>query len=276
METVINVEHVSKKFRLYSDRPLTLKERIVRGGKGDYREFYALKDVSFDIKRGSTVGLIGQNGSGKSTMLKIINRTMFPDEGKVTIKGKVASLIELGAGFHPELSGRENIYTNATIFGFTKEEITERVPDIIRFSELEEFIDNPIRTYSSGMYARLAFAVAIHVDADILLVDEILGVGDMNFQAKCANKIYEMKKSGTTILVVTHDMGTIDRLCDYGIWLDHGRKLDEGQPRYIQNRYLEFMAGEKEERAKTESESKTEASASVKNLKAKEDNEVQT
>ena len=276
METVIYVEHVSKKFRLYSDRPLTLKERIVRGGKGDYREFYALKDVSFDIKRGSTVGLIGQNGSGKSTMLKIINRTMFPDEGKVTIKGKVASLIELGAGFHPELSGRENIYTNATIFGFTKEEITERVPDIIRFSELEEFIDNPIRTYSSGMYARLAFAVAIHVDADILLVDEILGVGDMNFQAKCANKIYEMKKSGTTILVVTHDMGTIDRLCDYGIWLDHGRKLDEGQPRYIQNRYLEFMAGEKEERAKTESESKTEASASVKNLKAKEDNEVQT
>ena len=232
--------------------------------------------MSFDIKRGSTVGLIGQNGSGKSTMLKIINRTMFPDEGKVTIKGKVASLIELGAGFHPELSGRENIYTNATIFGFTKEEITERVPDIIRFSELEEFIDNPIRTYSSGMYARLAFAVAIHVDADILLVDEILGVGDMNFQAKCANKIYEMKKSGTTILVVTHDMGTIDRLCDYGIWLDHGRKLDEGQPRYIQNRYLEFMAGEKEERAKTESESKTEASASVKNLKAKEDNEVQT
>lgn len=252
MESVISVEHVSKKFKLYYDRPLTLKERLLRGGKGDYKEFYALKDVSFDIKKGSTVGLIGQNGSGKSTMLKIINRTMFPDEGKVKIKGKVASLIELGAGFHPELSGRENIYTNATIFGITKEEIEKRIPNIIKFSELEEFIDNPIRTYSSGMYARLAFAVAIHVDADILLVDEILGVGDMNFQAKCANKIYEMRKKGTTILVVTHDMGTIDRLCDYGIWLDHGIKLDEGQPRYIQNRYQEFMAGEQEQRKRLE------------------------
>lgn len=252
MEAVIRAEHVSKKFRLYFDRPLTLKERIVRGGKGDYKEFYALKDVSFEIKKGSTVGLIGQNGSGKSTMLKIINRTMFPDAGKVTIDGKVASLIELGAGFHPELSGRENIYTNATIFGITKEEIEKRIPDIIRFSELEEFIDNPIRTYSSGMYARLAFAVAIHVDADILLVDEILGVGDLNFQAKCANKIYDMKKQGTTILVVTHDMGTIDRLCDYGIWLDHGEKLDEGEPRYIQNRYLQFMAGEQDTRKKLE------------------------
>lgn len=254
METVIKVEHVSKKFRLYYDRPLTLKERIVKGGRGDYKEFYALKDVSFEIKKGSTVGLIGQNGSGKSTMLKMINRTMFPDEGKISIKGKVASLIELGAGFHPELSGRENIYTNATIFGFTREEITARIPEIIKFSELEKFIDNPIRTYSSGMYARLAFAVAIHVDADILLVDEILGVGDMNFQAKCANKIYEMKKKGTTILVVTHDMGTIDRLCDYGIWLDHGIKIDEGQPKYIQNRYMEFMVGEQEARTKEEQE----------------------
>ncbi len=257
MEAVIRAEHVSKKFRLYFDRPLTLKERIVRGGKGDFKEFYALKDVSFEIKKGSTVGLIGQNGSGKSTMLKIINRTMFPDAGMVSIEGKVASLIELGAGFHPELSGRENIYTNATIFGITKEEIEKRIPDIIRFSELEEFIDNPIRTYSSGMYARLAFAVAIHVDADILLVDEILGVGDLNFQAKCANKIYDMKKQGTTILVVTHDMGTIDRLCDYGIWLDHGEKLDEGEPRYIQNRYLEFMAGEQDTRKKLEKDTQS-------------------
>ncbi len=267
MEAVIRAEHVSKKFRLYFDRPLTLKERIVRGGKGDFKEFYALKDVSFEIKKGSTVGLIGQNGSGKSTMLKIINRTMFPDAGRVSIEGKVASLIELGAGFHPELSGRENIYTNATIFGITKEEIEKRIPDIIRFSELEEFIDNPIRTYSSGMYARLAFAVAIHVDADILLVDEILGVGDLNFQAKCANKIYDMKKQGTTILVVTHDMGTIDRLCDYGIWLDHGEKLDEGEPRYIQNRYLEFMAGEQDTRKKLEedAQSKPEEKADAAN-----------
>ena len=271
METVITVDHVSKKFRLYFDRPLTLKERMIKGGKGEYKEFYALKDVSFEIKKGSTVGLIGQNGSGKSTMLKIINRTMFPDEGKISIKGKVASLIELGAGFHPDLSGRENIYTNATIFGITKDEINKRIPDIIRFSELEDFIDHPIRTYSSGMYARLAFAVAIHVDADILLVDEILGVGDMNFQAKCANRIYEMKKSGITILVVTHDMGTIDRLCDYSIWLDHGEKLDEGQPRYIQNRYLEFMSGRQDDRKKVEEGSQLHIAAKTGDRIAMED-----
>lgn len=254
METIIKIENVSKKFKLYYDRPLSLKERVVRGSKGAYKEFYALDNVSFDIKKGSTVGLLGQNGCGKSTLLKIINRTMFPEEGKVTVKGKVASLIELGAGFHPELSGRENIYTNATIFGFTREEIDERIPEIIRFSELEDFIDNPIRTYSSGMYARLGFSVAIHVDADILLVDEILGVGDMNFQAKCANKIYEMRKQGITIVMVSHDMSSIDRLCDYAVWLDHGHKMDEGQPHYILNRYMEFMAGKQEERVKQEVE----------------------
>lgn len=253
MEIVINVENVSKRFRLYYDRPLTLKERVVRGSKGGYKEFYATKNVSFSIKKGSTVGLIGQNGSGKSTMLKMINRTMFPDEGKITIKGKVASLIELGAGFHPELSGRENIYNNASIFGFTREEIEAKIPDIIKFSELEEFIDNPIRTYSSGMYARLAFSVAIHVEAEILLVDEILGVGDLNFQAKCADKIYEMRKNGTTILVVTHDLSTIDRLCDYAVWLDHGKKIAEGEPKEIQNRYLEFMASQQQERKEVES-----------------------
>lgn len=258
MDSIIKVEHVSKKFKLYFDRPLTLKERIVKGSKGAYKEFYALKDVSFEIKRGSTVGLIGQNGSGKSTMLKIINRTMFPDSGKVTINGKVASLIELGAGFHPELSGRENIYTNATIFGFTKDQIDEKIPEIIRFSELEDFIDNPVRTYSSGMYARLAFSVAINVEADVLLVDEILGVGDMNFQAKCADRIYEMRKKGTTIVVVTHDMGTIDRLCDYGIWLDHGIKIDEGEPQYIEDAYLAYMESKKEERKKEENEEKLE------------------
>lgn len=252
MEDIIYVENVSKRFKLYYDRPLTLKERVVRGSKGVYKEFYALTDVSFKVKKGSTVGLIGQNGCGKSTLLKIINRTMFPEKGKVEVRGKVASLIELGAGFHPELSGRENIYTNATVFGITKEEIEKRIPEIIRFSELENFIDNPIRTYSSGMYARLAFSVAIHVDADVLLVDEILGVGDMNFQAKCANKIYEMRKNGTTILLVTHDMGTIDRLCDYAVWLDKGKKIAEGEPKDIQKRYMLFMSGRQEERQKEE------------------------
>ena len=250
---VINVENVSKKFKLYADRPMSLKEKIVkRVKKNTYKEFYALNDVSFKVKKGSTVGLIGKNGSGKSTLLKIINRTMFPDKGKISINGKIASLIELGAGFHPELSGRENIYNNATIFGFTKEEIDKRIPEIIAFSELEEFIDNTLRTYSSGMYARLAFSVAIHIDADILLVDEILGVGDINFQAKCANKIYEMKNNGTTIILVTHDMSTIDRLCDYAIWLEHGKIIADGSTKKIENRYLKFMAEEQEERKKIE------------------------
>ena len=248
MESVIKIENVTKKFRLYSDRPLSIKENM----KNTYKEFYALNDVSFEVKKGSTIGLIGKNGSGKSTLLKMINRTMFPDKGKITINGKIASLIELGAGFHPELSGRENIYNNATIFGFSKEEIDKRLPEIIEFSELEEFIDNTLRTYSSGMYARLAFSVAIHVDADILLVDEILGVGDINFQSKCANKIYEMKRNGTTIILVTHDMSTIDRLCDYAVWLDHGKKIAEGSPKEIQNAYLKYMAEEQEERQKLE------------------------
>ena len=253
MDTVINVDHVSKRFRLYYDRPLSLKERMVRGAKGAYRDFYALKDVSFQIERGGTVGLIGKNGSGKSTLLKLINRTMFPDKGKIHVTGKVASLIELGAGFHPELSGRENIYTNASVFGFRKDEIKERIPDIIRFSELEEFIDNPVRTYSSGMYARLGFSVAIHVDPDILLVDEILGVGDMNFQRKCADRIYEMRKKGVTLIIVSHDMNMMDRLCDYAIWLDQGEKVDEGNAKQIHNRYIEFMAKEQEAQLKAES-----------------------
>ena len=255
-EVAVSVRNVTKKFRLYNDKPKTIKERVLRGGKGYYEDFYALKDVSFEIHKGSTVGLIGQNGCGKSTLLKIINRTLFPNEGEVEIHGRVSSLIELGAGFHPDLSGRENIYTNATIFGLTREEIEKRIPDIIAFSELERFIDNPVRTYSSGMYARLAFSVAIHVDADILLVDEILGVGDMNFQAKCANRIYQMRKSGMTIVIVTHDMGTIDRLCDYAVWLDHGKLVDKGNPQRLQMEYLEFMNGEREARAKEEEEQK--------------------
>jgi len=263
METVIKVDNVSKKFKLFYDRPMSLKEQILRGSKGAYTDFYALKDVSFEIKKGSTVGLIGQNGSGKSTMLKIINRTMFPDTGKVFVKGKVSSLIELGAGFHPELSGRENIYTNATIFGFKKDEIDARLPEIIRFSELENFIDNPIRTYSSGMYARLAFSVAINVDADVLLVDEILGVGDMNFQAKCANRIFEMRKKGTTILMVTHDMGTIDRLCDYAVFLNGGEKIAEGVPKHMEKKYVEFMSDRQEERRKNEEEREAEVEKST-------------
>ena len=275
-DIVIKVENVSKKFKLYTDRPMSLKEKIIKGmKKNTYKEFYALKDVSFKVKKGSTVGLIGKNGSGKSTLLKMINRTMFPDKGKISIEGKIASLIELGAGFHPELSGRENIYNNATIFGFTKEEIDKRIPEIIAFSELEEFIDNALRTYSSGMYARLAFSVAIHIDADILLVDEILGVGDINFQAKCANKIYEMKNNGTTIILVTHDMSTIDRLCDYAVWLEHGKIIADGSPKNIQNKYLKFMAEEQEERKKVELEKGNDKRNNLEDNISNKNNKVQ-
>lgn len=266
----VSVKNVTKAFRLYNDRPKSLKESFLRGGKGYYEEFYALQDVSFDIHRGSTVGLIGQNGCGKSTMLKIINRTMFPNSGTLEINGKVSSLIELGAGFHPDLSGRENIYTNATIFGLNRQEIERRLPEIIAFSELERFIDNPVRTYSSGMYARLAFSVAIHVDAEILLVDEILGVGDMNFQAKCANRIYQMRKSGMTIVLVTHDMGTIDRLCDYVVWLDHGKLVDKGNPKRIEKEYQKFMAEEKEEREKQENANRRSVESAEPETKTKE------
>jgi len=245
MKPAVQIENISKTFKVFKDRPRTLKETIMRGF-GEREEFYALRDVSFEIKKGSTVGLIGPNGSGKSTLLKIINRTLFPNTGNVKINGKVASLIELGAGFHPDLTGRENIYTNATVLGLSKREIIERTPSIIQFSELENFIDAPVRTYSSGMYARLAFSVAINVDCDILLVDEILSVGDMNFQAKCNNHIRKLKDAGTTIIIVSHSMGVLDQLCDYALFFNKGELLHQGEPRTIQLRYMEFMARQQE------------------------------
>ncbi|MDR2006298.1 MAG: ABC transporter ATP-binding protein [Acidaminococcales bacterium] len=241
MENAIELVNVSKKFRLYRDRPQTLKEAVVRWNRKEYKEFFALRNVSMKIKKGSTVGIIGKNGSGKSTLLKIINRTMYPDGGAVKVTGAVASLIELGAGFHPELSGRENIYINASIFGLTGKEIRERLPAVVDFAELAAFIDNPVRTYSSGMYARLGFAVAIHVDADILLIDEILGVGDMNFQEKCAAKIFELHRAGKTMIIVSHVMPAIGSLCDYAFWLERGELRAEGAPESVKRQYAMFM-----------------------------------
>lgn len=243
-ETAIRVRNVSKSFRVYYDKPATLKDYIIRFGRGDYKEFKALSDVSFEIKKGETLGIVGKNGSGKSTLLKILNKTLYPDKGFVEIYGKVASLIELGAGFHPDMTGRENIYNNASIFGLTKQQIERRIPSIVEFSELHDFIDNPVRTYSSGMYARLAFSVAIHVDADVLLVDEILSVGDMNFQAKCNNHILELQKAGVTIIIVTHDMGSMERICDRAILLEHGRLVGQGGARDVRLTYMEHMASE--------------------------------
>ena len=206
-EIAIEVKDVSKSFTVYYDRANSFKERILflgRNKKKEKREI--LKDINLTIKKGEVVGLIGINGSGKSTLLKLMTKIIYPDKGTIKTHGKLTSLLELGAGFHPDFSGRENIYFNASIFGLTKAEIDQRVEKVIEFSELGEFIDNPVRTYSSGMYMRLAFSVAINVDADILLIDEILSVGDEHFQTKCFDKLHELKAQGKTIVFVTHSL----------------------------------------------------------------------
>jgi len=194
-EIAISVENVEKSFKIYKDKGFTLKERILFfKSRNAYVKNNILRGISFDIEKGDILGIVGKNGSGKSTLLKLITKIIYPDSGNIKINGKVSSLIELGAGFHPDMTGRENIYINASIYGLTKKEIDSKLDTIIKFSELEEFIDSPVRTYSSGMYMRLAFSVAINVDADILLIDEILAVGDARFQAKCFNKMLELKK----------------------------------------------------------------------------------
>ena len=200
-ENAIEVNNITKSFKVYYDKGSELKEKMLFWKRNKYEMRQVLKGISFNVKKGEAIGLVGKNGCGKSTTLKMLTKIMYPNSGTIEMCGRVSSLIELGAGFHPDMSGRENIYTNASIFGLDKKEIDRRLDDIIAFSELEEFIDNPVRTYSSGMYMRLAFSVAINVDADILLIDEILGVGDANFQAKCFNKLREIKAQGTTIVV---------------------------------------------------------------------------
>ncbi len=218
----ICIKNMSKDFIIYGDKANTLKERIIRFNKNNKEIRNVLKNINIDIKKGETVALIGVNGSGKSTLLKLITRIIYPTSGAIKVNGKVSSLLELGAGFHPDFSGRENIYFNASIFGLTKKEIDDRLDSIIEFSELKEFIDTPIRTYSSGMYMRLAFSVAINVDADIILIDEILAVGDQHFQEKCMDKMLELKKNGKTIVFVSHSAGAVKFLCDRAIWLKDG------------------------------------------------------
>ncbi len=239
--SVIQVNNIKKKFKVYFDKGQTFKEKLLFKNRNYYEDRWVLKGISFEVKKGEAIGLIGENGCGKSTLLKLLTKIMYPDGGNIEITGRVSSLIELGAGFHPDMSGRENIYTNAAIFGLTKKEIDNRLSDIIEFSELEEFIDNPVRTYSSGMYMRLAFSVAINVDADILLIDEILAVGDASFQAKCFNRLREIKGSGTTIVIVSHSLGQIEQICERSIWIDNGTIRMEGRPRDVHHYYLDFM-----------------------------------
>ena len=254
-DVVINVKDVKKSFKIYSDKGHTLKERLLFfKQRNSYTRHEVLKGVTLEIKKGEVVGLVGHNGCGKSTLLKLMTKIIYPDKGKIEINGKISSLLELGAGFHPDMTGRENIYTNASIFGLTKKEIDARLDDIINFSELEEFIDSPVRTYSSGMYMRLAFSVAINVDADILLIDEILAVGDARFQAKCFNKMLELKKREITIVIVSHDLGSIERLCNRAIWIENGKIKDEGIPHDIVAEYLDdIMSKDESKKIKVQS-----------------------
>lgn len=238
---VIEVRDVHKKFRNYFDKSNNLKEKILHRNRNKYQEYWVLKGMDFEVKRGEVVGLIGCNGCGKSTTLKLLTKIIYPDKGEIEVKGRVSSLLELGAGFHPDLSGYENIYLNAAVFGLTRKEIDKRVDEIIYFSELKDFINNPIRTYSSGMYMKLAFSVAINVEADILLIDEILGVGDVNFQMKCFEKLKNIKENGTTIVIVSHSTDQIERICDRSIWIEDGRVKLSGETKEIDNKYLESM-----------------------------------
>lgn len=236
----IIVDNVYKAFNVYLDKANTIKEKLLfllSRNRKEKRE--VLKGINLKIKKGEVVALIGTNGSGKSTLLKLMTKIIYPNKGKIITKGKLTSLLELGAGFHPDFSGRENIYFNASIFGLTRKEIDARIEDIIEFSELKDFIDNPVRTYSSGMYMRLAFSVAINVDADILLIDEILSVGDEHFQNKCFEKMLQLKEQGKTMVFVTHSMGAVRKLCDRTIWLKDGIIKMDGETNEVVEKYIQ-------------------------------------
>lgn len=239
-ETAIKVSNVHKSFTLFFDKANSIKDRLLFLGRNKNKTtIEILKNINLTIKKGEIVGLIGVNGSGKSTLLKLMTKIIYPNKGSVKTYGKLTSLLELGAGFHPDFSGRENIYFNASIFGLTKAEIDKRLDEIIEFAELGTFIDNPVRTYSSGMYMRLAFSVAINVDADILLVDEILSVGDEHFQEKCFRKLEELKEMGKTIVFVTHSLGSVERFCTRAVWLHKGQIKLDGDIKTVIDTYVE-------------------------------------
>jgi len=242
----IKVDNLSKIYRLY-DKPLDrLKEALHPFKKKYHREFYALSNVNFEIKKGDTAGIIGRNGSGKSTLLMIISGVLTPSDGSVTVNGKVSALLELGTGFNPELTGIENIYFGGTIMGYTREEIDRKVEDIISFADIGDFIHQPVKTYSSGMFVRLAFGVAINVEPEILIVDETLSVGDAAFQVKCINRIKKFKEDGKTLLFVSHDPGTVKTLCEYAYLLDKGQIIDEGEPDKVFDYYNSLLGLEEE------------------------------
>lgn len=247
-DVAVAIQGVSKRFRLHRGRDVfTVKDLFVRGGRGGLfagEELWALRDVTLDLPRGRMVGIVGSNGSGKSTLLKLVGGILKPTSGSIRVDGRVSALIELGAGFHPEFTGRENLYVNGILLGLSRAEVRDRFDEIVAFAGLAAFIDNPVKTYSSGMYMRLGFAIAVTVDPDILLIDEVLAVGDEAFQHKCVGKIQEFKARGKTIVLVSHDLGSIERLCDQAVWLHEGRLMAQGGTREIVDRYLNHVAGE--------------------------------
>ena len=238
-DVVLAVDHLVKSFRLHHERANTLKQLIAARGRNKFEEFIAVNDVTFDVREGEVFGVIGQNGSGKSTLLKCMAGILQPNSGSVRVSRRMGALQELGAGFHPDLSGRENIMLNAAILGMGRKDIMLRFDDIVDFSGLSTFIEQPVKTYSSGMYVRLAFAVAINVDPQLLIIDEILAVGDAGFQRRCMEKFVEFRDQGRTVILVTHDMISVKNLCDRAVWLEHGKAVAEGDPGDLVGAYTE-------------------------------------
>ena len=237
---IVRFREVGKSFRRFDYQPFLLRNVLLRltGRAHKPREFWPLRNISFDIRRGETVGVVGQNGLGKSTLLRLIAGACYPSEGAVSVRGRIAPLLALGAGFHPDMTGRECVEVNGTALGLTRSEIRDRMDQILDFAELVDFLDTPVRYYSSGMLARLGFSVAVHTDPDLLLVDEVLSVGDHAFQHKCLQRIQDIRASGTTILFVSHDADTVERLCDRVLWLREGRLLRDGDPKRVLAEYL--------------------------------------
>lgn len=247
MDKAIKINHVTKIYKLYDNPMDRLKEALRLTKTRKYKEYYALNDISFDVNKGETVGLIGTNGAGKSTLLKIITGVLTQSGGEVEVNGKISALLELGAGFNGEYTGMENIYLNGSMMGYTREQMEQRVKDITEFAGIGDFINQPVKTYSSGMFARLAFAVAINVEPDILIVDEALSVGDIYFQAKCFKKMDEIKKKGTTVLLVTHDLSAVVKYCDRAVIINHGQMVKMGNPKEMVDIYKKILVNQYDE-----------------------------
>jgi ABC-2 type transport system ATP-binding protein len=250
--TAVTVRRVSKHFRLYHERNQSLKATLLRRRRARFEEFWALRDVSFDVPEGCTFGIIGENGSGKSTLLKCMARILRADHGRVDVQGKVSALLELGAGFHPELSGRENVFLNGALLGLSRREIARKFDEIVDFAGLERFIDTPVKNYSSGMYVRLGFSVAISVQPDVLLVDEVLAVGDEQFQRRCSEKFADLKSEGRTVVLVTHALGSVRSMCDMAAWLEKGELKDVGLAGAVVDEYVDEVHTEDREAHDTE------------------------